>query len=289
MPRARSRRSSIAACVSVCSCVEHLVGLRCSRAPPAHRRAGASRRARRAAAARRRGCSARGVAAPRPGRRRAAGARPGAPRSGARCGARARLRREVAHQAPCDRGVDRVVRVRRAVSAPSSSPRWRTSTETSAPPGSAEELVRGEADRHRVERRRRPGGFRPEDRRPRRSQTRASAARVLSPSTAAMRGSTSSVAYASDSRSENSVSASYGVARPPYTMRSPIRRASLPERPDQRSDRRAPLMPTACVSSGRDVGQRAADREAGPRRRPTITSTTVSAKITVFLITRSRS
>ena len=41
-----------------------------------------------------------------------------------------------------------------------------------------------------------------------------------------MRGSTSSVEYVSDMRSENSLSTSYGVARRPYTTRSAIERAA---------------------------------------------------------------
>src|SRR4249919_511793 len=61
---------------------------------------------------------------------------------------------------------------------------------------------------------------------PRRSHTLAEPAPVAWPRICAMRPRTSSVAYDSPTRSENSVSTSYGVARLPYTTRSAMRRAN---------------------------------------------------------------
>ncbi len=61
---------------------------------------------------------------------------------------------------------------------------------------------------------------------PTRSQTVARSAPIPLASTCAMRGSTSSAAYASPTRPENVVRTSYGDARPPKTSRSAIRAAT---------------------------------------------------------------
>jgi hypothetical protein len=110
---------------------------------------------------------------------------------------------------------------------------------------------------------------------------------VPSPRIAAVRGSTSSFEYVSARRSENSVITSYGVARPPYTTRSAMRRET--RRTGQSA---APIArPASRVSPGRSV--------IGPTTIPPISTSAVSdsaanamttiAATSAFFTTMSRS
>jgi hypothetical protein len=102
-----------------------------------------------------------------------------------------------------------------------------------------------------------------------------------------MRGRTSSVEYVSDIRSENSVSTSYGVARPPYTTRSEIRLAS------RRSGQNASptVMPANSVISGESATgpTTAAPTNASAASANAVMSTTTMAPTTVLRTTTSRS